>query len=48
MVEPATGLPDVDMPLTLTNAGLSPPEIMSAREMLAVGNLLSRVPELPR
>lgn len=46
VVEPKTGLPGVPMPLTLTKNGLPQPEIMTARELLAVGNTLVRVPEL--
>jgi hypothetical protein len=34
------------MPLALADAGLPLPEIMSMREMLAVGNVLLRRPEL--
>jgi predicted double-glycine peptidase len=45
VVEPASGLPDEAIPLALTEAVRSPPEIMSAREMLAVGNVLSSRPE---
>ncbi len=48
VVEPPTGLPDSEMPLTLAKKGLPQPEIMTAREMLAVGNLLVRLPELSR
>ena len=48
VVEPETGLPDGDMPLTLAGEGLPRPEIMTAREMLAVGNPLVRLPELSR
>ena len=38
-VEPKSGLPHSNMPLTLTRKGLRQPEIMTAREMLSVGNL---------
>ena len=48
VVEPKTGLPGAPMPLTLTEKGLPQPEIMTAREMLAVGNTLVRVPDLRR
>jgi predicted double-glycine peptidase len=48
VVEPKTGLPNDKTPLTLTQAGLPQPEIMTAREMLAVGNALAGLPELPR
>jgi hypothetical protein len=48
VVEPATGLPDADMPLTLTETGRPRPELMTAREMLAVGSSVLRVPEPSR
>ena len=48
VVEPPTGLPDSEMPLTLPNEGLPQPEIITAREMRAVGNSLVRFPELSR
>jgi uncharacterized protein len=48
VVEPKTGLPDTATPLTLTQKGLPQPEIMSAREMLAVGNPTIRLPGLSR
>ncbi len=48
VVEPKTGLPDSTMPLTLAKEGLPQPEIMTAREMLAVGNPFVRLPELSR
>ena len=48
VVEPKTGLPEDRMPLTLTVKGLPQPEIMTAREMLAVGNPFVRLPELSR
>jgi hypothetical protein len=47
-VEPKDGLPDRDTPLTLVGDGLPQPEIMTAREMLAVGNPFVRLPELVR
>jgi hypothetical protein len=48
VVEPKAGLPEAAMPLTLTVKGLPQPEIMTAREMLAVGNPFVRLPELSR
>lgn len=48
VVEPKTGLPDQKMPLTLSVQGLPQPEIMTAREMLAVGNPFVWLPELSR
>ncbi len=48
VVEPDTGLPNSEMPLTLAKEGLPHPEIMSAREMLAVGSPFARLPELSR
>ena len=48
VVEPKTGLPDRKSPLTLDLKGLPQPEIMTAREMLAVGNPFVRLPELSR
>jgi predicted double-glycine peptidase len=47
-VEPARGLPEGDMPLALGAADRLRPELMTAREMLAIGNLLDRMPELSR
>ena len=47
-VEPKTGLPKRNMPLALKGGGLAQPEIMSVREMLAVGNPFVRLPELSR
>lgn len=47
VVEPQTGLPGGTMPLTLdTNEGPRP-EIMTVREMLAVGNPLAHVRGIP-
>lgn len=43
-VEPRTGLPQSRMPLTLTRPGFPQPEMMTAREMVTVGNLLSGSP----
>ena len=48
VVEPATGLPGGRTPLSLAQEGLPQPEIMTAREMLAVGNPFVRLPELSR
>lgn len=38
VVEPKTGLPQGTMPLSLAKAGLPQPEIMTVRELLAVGH----------
>ena len=48
VIEPKTGLPEGTMPLALTAEGIPQPEIMTAREMLAVGNPFVRLPELSR
>ncbi len=48
VVEPKEGLPDRDFPLGLPADGLPQPEILTAREMLAVGNPFVRLPELAR
>jgi len=48
VVEPKAGLPEGKMPLTPSVKGLPQPEIMTAREMLAVGNPFVRLPELSR
>jgi predicted double-glycine peptidase len=48
VVEPAVGLPQTTMPLTLSVQGLPQPEIMTARELLAVGNPFVTLPELSR
>ena len=48
VVEPKDGLPESDTPLSLAVEGLPQPEIMTAREMLAVGNPFVRLPELAR
>jgi uncharacterized protein len=48
VVEPATGLPQGPTPLTLSVRGLPQPEIMTARELLAVGNPFVTMPELSR
>jgi predicted double-glycine peptidase len=48
VVEPKTGLPTDEMPLALNVEGLPNPEIMTARQMLAVGNPFVILPELSR
>jgi hypothetical protein len=48
VVEPQAGLPEETMPLTLSVNGLPQPEIMTAREMLAVGTPFVWSPELLR
>ena len=48
VVEPKDGLPTSDTPLGPPLDGLPQPEIMTAREMLAVGNPFVRLPELAR
>ena len=48
VVEPTAGLPQGPMPLTLSVQGLPQPEIMTARELLAVGNPFVTLPELSR
>jgi hypothetical protein len=48
VIEPKEGLPDRDFPLRLSVDGLPQPEILTAREMLAVGNPFLRLPELAR
>lgn len=48
VVEPTTGLPESPMPLTLAAEGLPQPEIMTVREMLAVGSPFTRLPVLSR
>ena len=47
-VEPATGLSEESTPLTLSVDGIVQPEIMSARELLAVGSPFVWSPELWR
>ena len=42
VVEPPDGPPQKTMPLSITREGLPLPEIMSARELLAIGNPLLR------
>ncbi len=46
VIEPKEGLPAGEFPLSLTADGLPQPEILTAREMLAVGNPFVRLPEL--
>ena len=48
VVEPEAGLPDRAMPLALAKEGLHRPEVMTARELLAVGDALVRLPQLSR
>lgn len=48
VVEPTTGLPSDETPLTLANEGRPQPEVMTTRELLAVGSLYTRLPELSR
>ena len=48
VIEPKTGLPKDKMPLTLKVKGLPQPEIMTVRQMLAVGNPFVLLPELSR
>jgi len=45
VVEPKTGLPQGTKPLALVNTGLPQPEIMTVRELLAVGNQSMRLLE---
>jgi uncharacterized protein len=47
-VEPNAGLPEGASPLLLSIEGITNPEMMTAREMLAVGNPFVRFPELSR
>lgn len=44
VVEPETGLPENISPLVLADSDLPPPEILSAREMLSIGNVLTHPP----
>lgn len=48
VVEPESGLPADEMPLVLTDEGETQPEVMSVREMLAVGNPYAQFPEIAR
>jgi predicted double-glycine peptidase len=44
VVEPASGPPDAEAPLRLAGDGLAQPEIMTARELLAIGSPFTRLP----
>jgi hypothetical protein len=48
VIEPKVGLPEGDTALSVPIDGLPQPEIMTAREMLAVGSPYLRLPELVR
>ncbi len=48
VIEPKDGLPEGETPLSVPIDGLPQPEIMTAREMLAVGSPYLRLPELVR
>jgi predicted double-glycine peptidase len=48
VVEPKAGLPDGGTSLTVPTTGLSQPELMTAREMLAVGGSLVQLPRASR
>jgi predicted double-glycine peptidase len=48
VVEPTSGLPDGNTALTLSIRGPAQPEIMTARELLAVGSPFLTLPELSR
>jgi len=48
VVEPQGGLPTVRSPLRALPEGVAQPEIMTARELLAVGNPFLQLPELAR
>jgi uncharacterized protein len=48
VVEPATGVSEGNTPLTLSIRGPAQPEIMTARELLAVGSPFLTLPELSR
>lgn len=48
VVEPTTGLPVGRTPLSVQQRGPSQPEMMTAREMLAIGNPLVRLSDLWR
>jgi uncharacterized protein len=48
VVEPATGAVNRNSPLTLSIEGLAQPEILTARELLAVGNPFVTLRELSR
>jgi uncharacterized protein len=48
VVEPTAGVPERKTPLTLSVTGPAQPEIMTARELLAIGNPFVVLPELSR
>ncbi len=48
VVEPTSGLPTAESPLALRPRRMARPEILTAREMLAVGPSLFRASDLPR
>ncbi len=48
VIEPKGGLPEGKFALSVPAEGMPQPEIMTAREMLAVGNPFVRLPELAR
>ena len=48
VVEPAAGLPPSGTPLRVVRRGWPQPEMMTARELLAVGNALARLPQPSR
>ncbi len=48
VIEPKDGLPEGEFALSLPADGMPQPEIMTARQMLAVGNPFLRLPELAR
>ena len=48
VVEPNEGLPQTQMPLNLSVSDHPHPEIMTANELLAIGNPYVRLPELQR
>jgi uncharacterized protein len=48
VVEPTGGVPQRETPLTLSITGPAQPAIMTARELLAIGNPFAVLPELSR
>ena len=48
VIEPQDGLTEGEFPLSLPANGLPQPEIMTVRQMLAIGNPFLRLPELTR
>ncbi len=48
VVEPTSGLSDYASPLILVNDGRPQPEVMTARELLAVGRMSAQLPEAMR